>query len=874
MRLLGNTVFLLLFGAVLLNAQENSPAYKNLNLSFEQRAKGLVKLMTFQEKVSQMMHSAQPIERLGVPYYNWMNESLHGVANLEKFMTVFPQSIGMGASFDKECLFRVAAAISDEARAAHHNGYLNKEDRYLSGLTFWSPNINLIRDPRWGRGQESYSEDPFLLGKMGVQFIKGLQGDDPKYLKVISTAKHYVIHSGPEPERHEFNATPSERDFWESYMPHFIDAVRDGHVYSIMCAYNRYDGESCCGSNYLLDQLLRTRFGFQGYVVSDCGSIRNIYEDHKIKNTPEEAAALALKSGVDLNCGSVYKHLPEAFDQHLVTAAEIDTAVYRLMLARIKLGMFDPPGMVPYSKIPEEVIDSKEHKALALEMARKSIVLLKNENNALPLDKAVQKIAVIGPNAANETVLLGNYNGTPSNPVSALTGLKNKLPDAEILYSKGCEYVNAPDLMNLLPSSMLYTDPGLSQKGITVAYYDNKEFKGDPVVERTEQFIFLTSEFGPPFKDLEENDFSVKWAGYLDVRETARYRFIMEAPEKCRVYLNGDLILDCSEKNSTSEIELKKGSLQKLEIELVADTEEFDGSMFLRVNADDLERNALQAAEEADIVVMTMGISPEIEGEELGIDLPGFSGGDRVKIELPKVQQGLIKQISKLNKPVILVLMGGNAFALPEESKICDAILEAWYPGQSGGSAIADVLFGDYNPAGRLPVTFYKSTDDMPDFRNYDMEGRTYRFFKGKPLYPFGFGLSYTTFSYDNFMIPESIKAGEYLPLSVEVKNTGNVAGDEVVQVYVKDVEASVRTPVQSLQGFQRIHLEPGERKTIEFNLSPRQLALLNDNLHWMVEPGEFIISVGGGQPGYDLITSEVLSEKVNVGGEDYYVSD
>jgi beta-glucosidase len=874
MKLLKNIFPLFLICTLSLNAQENLPAFKNLNLSFEQRARDLVNRMTLKEKVSQMMFDAKPVKRLDIPAYNWMNECLHGVANMEKFATVFPQSIGMGASWDKECLFRVAMAISDEARAMHHYGYLNKEGRYVGGLTFFSPNINLIRDPRWGRGQESYSEDPYLLSQMGIQFIKGLQGNDPKYLKLVSTAKHYVVHSGPEPERHEFNALTSKRDFWETYMPHFIAAVREAKVQSIMCAYNRYEGESCCGSDYLLDQLLRKRFGFKGYIVSDCGSIRDIYENHKIKNTPEEAAALALKSGVDLNCGDVYERLPKALEENLITEKDIDTAVYRLMLARMKLGMFDPPQIVPYSKIPEAIIDSKEHKELALEVARKSMVLLKNENNILPLAKTVKKIAIIGPNAANETVLYGSYNGIPSNPISVLTGLKNKLPGAEILYSKGCEYVDSPDLLNLFPSYMLYTDSSFLKKGITVEYFNNKELEGTPVVKRVEQFIFLTSEFGVPFAGLKENNFSVMWKGFIDVPETAGYEIIVEAPEKCKVYLNNELVLDRKFSKSSGQLKLEKGKKYFLKIELVADTEEYETTMFLKTNSDDLKKNAIDVARKSDIVIMTMGISPEIEGEEMGIELPGFSGGDRTKIELPKVQEELIKKISELDKPIILVLMGGGSFALTEENKICDAILEAWYPGQSGGTAIADVLLGAYNPGGKLPVTFYKSTEDLTDFKSYNMKGRTYRFFKGSPLYPFGYGLSYTTFSYSNFNIPQSINAGDDLPISVEVKNTGRIAGDEVVQVYVKDVKASVRTPLLSLQGFERIHLGPGESKTIKFNLIPKQLALLNDNMKWMVEPGKFIISVGGGQPGYDLITSEVLSKSVKVVGENYYVSE
>jgi beta-glucosidase len=833
--------------------------------------------MTLDEKVSQMIHLARPIERFQIPYYNWMNECLHGVANMEDYVTVFPQSIGMGASWDTECMYRVATAISDEARAMHHNDYRNVEGGHVGGLTFWSPNINLFRDPRWGRGQESYSEDPYHIGQMAIPFIRGLQGDDPKYLKVVSTVKHYVVHSGPEPERHEFDAKTSERDFWETYMPHFVTALEEADVYSVMCAYNRYNGESCCGSNYLLNELLREKYDFDGYIVSDCGSVTDIFEFHKISDTPEEAAALAVKSGVDLNCGRgtffPYESLPKAVEKGLITESEIDTTLYRLMLARMKLGMFDPPEMVPYSKIPKEVIDSKEHQELALEMARKSIVLLKNENDILPLKKTTKKIAVLGPNANNEYVLLGNYHGIPSNPISLLNGLKNKLPQTEFFYSKGCDYVDEPDLLNLLPPAILFADEKMSQKGIKVEFFNNKIFSGDPVVEKVESNVFLTSEFGVPYKGLEEENFSVRWSGSIVIPENAKYKLIAEGNENCKVYLNDKLIIDGKKSSSSEFLDLKSGAPYSFKVELVADIEEFDLMMFWKIDQGDLADNAMAAAKESDIIIMAMGISNEIEGEELGVELTGFEGGDRTTIELPAEQQRLIKNIKSLNKPVILVLMGGGSFALPQENELCDAILMAWYPGQAGGAALADVIFGDYNPGGKLPLTFYKSTSDLPDFRNYDMEDRTYRFFKGQPLYPFGYGLSYTSFAYSDLEIPDTIKAGENVGLSVKIENTGSVAGDEVVQVYVKDIEASVRIPVHSLQAFKRIHLEPGETKTVQFNLSPKQIALLNDDMEWMVEPGEFVISVGGGQPGFNKTSSGVLSKYVNVTGNSCLVN-
>lgn len=851
------------------------PKYMNTNLSFEERARDLVSQMTLEEKVSQMVHVAQPIERLDIPYYNWMNECLHGVANMADFVTVFPQSIGMGASWDTECLHRVATAISDEARAMHHHDYRNLEGGHVGGLTFWSPNINLFRDPRWGRGQESYGEDPYHIGHMAIPFIKGLQGNDPTYLKVVSTAKHYVVHSGPEPERHEFNAISSERDFWETYMPHFITALKEADVYSVMCAYNRYNGESCCGSNYLLNELLRDTFAFEGYIVSDCGSVTDIFEFHKIKDTPEEAAALAVKTGVDLNCGRgsffPYDSLPEAVEKGLITESEIDTAIYRLMLARMKLGMFDPPEMVPYSKIPKAVINSKEHQELALEMARKTVVLLKNENKTLPLKKTIDTIAVIGPNANNENVLLGNYHGIPSNPISLFTGLKEKLPETTLLYSKGCDYVDEPDLLNLLPPALLFTDQDMTQKGIQVEFFNNKNFSGKPVAEGIESKIFLTSEFGVPHKGLEENNFSVRWTGYLAIPENAQYKFIALENENCKVYLNNTLIIDSKKNDSSKYLELKAGTPYSLEIDLIANHEEFDLTMFWKIDQDDLVRNAMAAAKEADAVIMAMGISTEIEGEELGVQLTGFAGGDRTTIELPANQQDLIKHIQSLGKPVILVVMGGGSFALPQENDICDAILMAWYPGQAGGNALADVLFGDYNPGGKLPLTFYKATDDMPDFRNYDMEGRTYRFFEGNPLYAFGYGLSYTSFAYSDLQMPDSAKAGQDIKVSVKVKNTGDVAGDEVIQLYVKDLEASVRVPLQSLQAFERIHLKPGQTKTVHFKLAPRQLALLNNDMQWMVEPGEFVISVGGGLPGSVSKTSDLISQIVSVNGENFY---
>lgn len=850
-------LFCIVLNPVFSGAQEAVPDYQNLELSFQERALDLVGRMTLEEKVSQLLHDAPAIKHLGVRAYNWMNECLHGVANHEGYATVFPQAIGMGASFNTNLMLKVGTAISEEARAMHHGGVRNAEEGYVIGLTFWSPNINLFRDPRWGRGQETYGEDPYHMGQMAIPFIKGLQGEHPRYLKTVSTVKHYVVHSGPEELRHEFNTISNERDFWESYMPHYITAIKDAKVHSVMCAYSRLNGESCCGSDYLLNELLRERLGFDGYVVSDCGSVWDIYDGHFLTESITEAAALALESGVDLNCGRAmefpYAKLADAVAEGMVNEAVVDTAAYRLMLARFKLGMFDPPEMVPYAQIPVDAIDSDTHKAVALQMARESIVLLKNENDLLPLSKQVGKVAVIGPNAAEHRVLYGNYNGIPSNPVSVLQGIEEKLPEAEILYSKGSELIGAKDFGTPVPASFLLT--ANKEEGLLASYYPNRSFAGEPSHTRIEREIVLSDEFGPPYDDLDMDNFSVRWEGHIRFPETALYHLSALAYPHFKIFIDDKPLKTGGKKRKFRHYEA--GKLYEIRIELISDT---DGFYFILGHAADhasLLRNAVEAANEADVVVLVAGLSSLLEEEGL----------DRSEIELPEIQQDLIREVLSVGKPSILVLMTGGSVALDGEALQVPAILEAWYPGQAGGTAVADVLFGDYNPGGRLPVTFYKSTSQLPDYEDYSMENRTYKYFTDDPLYPFGHGLSYTSFAYQHLEMPESIVAGEMLELSVEVENTGTVAGDEVLQVYVKDVEASVRVPKHSLQAFKRIHLQPGEVQRVDFTLGPQQLALLNDEMAWMVEPGEFIISVGGGQPGAQPASTDIITKSVQVTG-------
>ncbi|MGB5847464.1 MAG: glycoside hydrolase family 3 C-terminal domain-containing protein [Ignavibacteriaceae bacterium] len=844
--------------------QEKLPDYKDTNLSFEERAKDLVSRMTLEEKVSQLVHDSKAIERLGIPAYNWMNECLHGVAVMEGYATVFPQSIGMAASFNTQLMYKVASVISDEARAMHHNGIRNAEEGYVCGLNFWSPDINLYRDPRWGRGQETYGEDPYLMGRMAVSFIKGLQGDHPKYLKTIATVKHYVVHSGPEGERHEFNTISNDRDFWETYMPHYITSIKEANVQSVMCAYSRLNGESCCGSDYLLNELLREQLGFDGYVVSDCGSVTDIYDGHHLVDSITEAAVLALKSGVDLNCGRAmtfpFDKLSNAVNKGMLDESVVDTAAYRLMLARLKLGMFDPPEMVPYSSLPVEAIDSDKNKSIAFQMARESIVLLKNENNLLPLSKDIKTIAVIGPNADDHEVLYGNYHGTPSNPVSILEGMEEKLPNTEVLYSKGSELIDDEEFVTPVPLKFLLTPN--NEQGLLASYYPNRNFSGKPLHSRIEKQIIIFDEFGAPFEDLEINNFSIRWEGFISFPETALYKLNALAAPHYQIFINDKLVVG---ESTEGEYTLFKANINyKIRIEFISDEEGFYFILVHSLDNSSLLKNALKIAEDADAIILAVGISSLIEEESL----------DRDQIELPEIQQSLIKEILKLNKPTVLVVLGGGAIAFDDEVLNVPAMVEAWYPGQSGGTAVADVLFGDYNPAGRLPVTFYKSTSQLPPFEDYSMDNRTYKYFKDKPLFSFGYGLSYASFAYRNFEIPVSINSGENIQITVDVENTGNVEGEEVVQVYVKDLEATVRVPAHSLQAFKRIHLKPGDKQTITFNLPPKQLALLNEDMNWMVEPGEFIISVGGGQPDYIPTTTEVLSETVQVIGNNYIVSE
>jgi beta-glucosidase len=860
-----------------LRPQETLPPYKNPSLPIEQRVDDLVARMTLEEKISQMMNAAGRIERLGVPEYEWWNEGLHGVARAG-IATVFPQAIGLAATWDPVLVHQVADVVSTEARAKHHEFVRNGERGRYKGLTFWSPNINIFRDPRWGRGQETFGEDPYLTARIGVAFVKGLQGNDPRYFKVIATPKHYAVHSGPEPERHSFDARASERDLQETYLPAFRATIVEAKAAAVMCAYNRTNGEPCCANKRLTD-ILRREWKFDGHVVSDCGAIDDIYKRHQFVKTEAEASAIAVKAGTDLTCGREYGSLLQAVKDGLISEKEIDQSLKRLMTARFRLGMFDPPELVTYSRIPFSENDSPEHRALAIKTARESIVLLKNQGNTLPLKKNLRTIAVIGPNADAPDVLLGNYNGQPSKSVTPLAGIKDRLTTAtEVLYSAGVYQTGT--LTSAVDPSGLAPNPAAGSGGLRGEYFNNRDWKGEPALVRTDSAVNFNWGSISPAPQVAADNFSVRWSGKLIPPESGKYLLGVSGNGGLRLTLAGQVFLeDFTNRRTrilTKEVQLESGRGYDVVLDYQENANHYASARLIWAppgGARNLREDALNKARRADVVLMVMGISPSVEGEEMEVKAEGFRGGDRTSISLPREQEDLIKDVHALGKPVILVLMGGSALAVNWASENVAAIVHAWYPGEEGGTAIADILFGDYNPSGRLPVTFYKSVDQLPPFDDYNMAGRTYRYFKGEPLYPFGFGLSYTRFNYNKLKLDRNtLKPGDSVKVSVEVKNVGDRSGEEVVQLYLTDVGASFPVTIRSLVGIDRVNLKPGEARRVSFVLTPRQMSLINDDGKRIIEPGEFLLTVGGKQPGFqgqaDAATTSVVSGRFMVRGK------
>ncbi len=825
-------------------------SFQNPGLPVQTRINDLMGRMTLDEKISQLTNTSPAVERLGIPAYEWWNEALHGVARAGN-ATVFPQAIGLAATWNTDLIHEISDVISTEARAKHHEAFRNGDYGRYKGLTFWSPNINIFRDPRWGRGQETYGEDPYLTSRIGVAFVKGLQGDDPRYMKAAACAKHYAVHSGPEHLRHEFDITVSERDLWETYLPAFKALVTEADVEAVMCAYNRYDGYACCGSDTLLHDILRNRWGFEGHIVSDCGAIEDIFMNHKIVKSAPEAAAIAIKSGTDVRCGWGEPALKDAVKQGLVSEEEINTALRRLLNTRFKLGMFDPPEMVPYAKISYKKNNAPEHSALALKTARQSTVLLKNANSILPLSKELKKVAVIGPNADDYEVLLGNYNGTPIKYSTVLTGVKKVLPEsAAVTYALGVNCLGEKYRLKSVPKEVFSVN---GEKGIKTSYYANAELKGEPFMVATEQDINREYSYGAPIEDLPADNFSIRFEGELRPDKTGKYFLGITGDEGFRLYLEDKPVIDSwvsrGKKTTACEVELTAGKLYPFKLEYYEGSNNAQVMFGWHEPGYDLFEEAIKIASDADAIIFVGGITPRLEGEEMGEDIKfeGFYRGDRTKISLPDAQTEMLKALMKLGKPLVFVNMSGSAMSFVWEHENVPAIIQAWYPGEAGGEAIADIIFGNANPSGRLPVTFYKSEEQLPPYEDYAMAGRTYRYFDGDVLYPFGHGLSYSNFVYSNLMVtPGKIEEGNKITLSVDVTNQSQKDGDEVVQVYIKGNKASFPVPLKSLKAFKRIHIKFGEKENITFTLNPDDFGLFDDNMQRIIEPGDFTIMVGG----------------------------
>ena len=868
-RLIFQTVLFMLL-AIHSTAQEKQKEFlfQNTDLSFEKRVDDLVSRLTLEEKVSQMLNSSPAIPRLDIPAYDWWNETLHGVARTPFKVTVYPQAIAMAATFDKNSLFKMADYSALEGRAIYNKAVESgrTNERYL-GLTYWTPNINIFRDPRWGRGQETYGEDPYLTGVLGDSFVKGLQGDDPKYLKAAACAKHYAVHSGPEPLRHTFDVDVTPYELWDTYLPAFQKLVTESKVAGVMCAYNAFRTQPCCASDILMTDILRNQWKFEGYVTSDCWAIDDFFKNHKTHPDAESASADAVFHGTDIDCGTdAYKALVQAVKDGKISEKQIDISVKRLFMIRFRLGMFDPVEMVKYAQTPASVLENDEHKAHALKIARQSIVLLRNENKTLPLSKKLKKIVVLGPNADNDIAILGNYNGTPSKLTTVLQGIKEKVgSNTEVVYEKAVNFTN-DTLLVYSDFKKQYSFEG--KQGFKAEYYNNKELSGVPETTRTESEInHLWQEGEVVTKNIKANNFSARYTTNFTASQDGSLTFDLTADDGYRFLVDGKEVLNAWDRNrwgsQTYELKTKRNTVYNLVIEYW----QGDGKANVALHAGNYERTdfntLVNRLKDADAFVFVGGISPQLEGEEMKVNFPGFKGGDRTSILLPEIQTKLMKALKTTGKPIVFVMMTGSAIAIPWEAENIPAIANAWYGGQAAGTAVADVLFGDYNPAGRLPVTFYKSDADLSPFVDYKMDNRTYRYFKGKPLYGFGYGLSYTTFKYENLKLVPSVIKGKNVPVSVKITNMGKVSGEEVVQLYVVNKNLSIKAPLKTLKGFERISLESGESKTITFTLLPEDLSYVTSEGNHQQYNGKVEIVIGGHQPDEPNKTSGNVVTKI-----------
>jgi beta-glucosidase len=839
-------------------AQNNvKPLYLDPSQPIDTRVDDLIKRMTLEQKAQQLVNQARAIPDLQVPAYDWWSEALHGVANAGT-ATVFPEPVGLAATFDDPLIHEMAVVIGTEARAKHNQAVRAGRRDIMEGLDFWSPNINIFRDPRWGRGQETYGEDPFLTGRMGVAFVSGLQGDDPKYFRVISTPKHYAVHSGPEPTRHTIDIQVSKHDMADTYLPAFRATVTEAKAESIMCAYNRVNGQPACANTFLLKDTLRGAWKFNGYVVSDCDAVVDIFQGHHFVKSQAEAAAAAIKTGMDNECADFftitkddhdYKPFVDAVKQGLLTEADLDVSVRRLFTARMRLGLFDPPEMVPYGKTPDSEIDSAEHRQLALKIARESMTLLKNDG-VLPLATSTKKILVVGPLAESVQVLHGNYSGTASHAVTALEGMRKQFSGALVTYEPGTNFLRE---LPPVPTSALSTENG--KTGLTAEYFAG-DLTGTPQVTRIDPIVDLQRfAFIPDPQAIRApegmKEYSARWTGYLIPSESGTYQIGLAGSNE-RMWLDGKLIVDdpvLHDPNvQTASVSLTKGHRYPVKVEFLKGA--FSIKMVWQPVGKDPLIEATSAAQKADVVIAVVGITSKLEGEEMKVDLPGFRGGDRTSLNLPAEEEALLGALKGTGKPLVVILMNGSALAVNWANDHANAILDAWYSGEEGGTAIAETLAGVNNPAGRLPVTFYKGTEQLPDFEDYNMKNRTYRYFTGEPLYGFGHGLSYTTFEYSGMKLSNpQLQAGNPLNVEVDIKNTGKRDGDEVAELYIS-FPKTPGAPLKALRGFKRVHLKAGEQQHVKLTLGPRDLSYVNEAGDRLVGAGDYLITLGGGQPG------------------------
>ena len=853
---------------------QKSP-FLNTNLSPEQRAQDIVHRMTLEEKASQLVNQSRAIPRLNIPQYDWWSEALHGVIN--QGTTEFPEPVGLAATFDPAAIHQMAEVISTEGRIKNAQAVREKrENMFFQGLDFWSPNINIFRDPRWGRGQETYGEDPFLTARMGVAFVKGMQGTDPKYYKTIATPKHYAVHSGPEYTRHTADVKVSKHDELDTYLPAFRATVTEAKAGSVMCAYNDINGEPACASQFLLEDQLRGKWNFQGYVVSDCGAVVDIFRNHHFKPSQPEASAISLQRGMDNECvdggflvkdDSDYKAYADAVKQGFLKESDIDKTLVRLYTARIKLGMFDPPEMVPYSKISESELNSPANRELAHKIANESMVLLKNDG-VLPLKKGT-KIAVIGPLADQTKVLLGNYNGQPTHTVSILEGLKKEFAGGTVTYVAGTQFLGHD--ATPVPASALSVDgkPGIkvSFSKLDMSNINNPEAM-KPVATRVDPTLDAGAKPLPP-EAANLKPLVMRYEGTLTALETGDYALGLKASGFFRMQVEGKNVTSAYDADPSApklgQVHLEAGKPAKLQVDYTAPEKGDPNAVLVWNKVDWTPRpEAVEAAKKADVVVAVLGITSELEGEEMQVSVPGFKGGDRTSIDLPKAEEDLLKAVAAAGKPVVLVLTNGSALAVNWANEHANAILDAFYPGEEGGTAVAETLSGKNNPAGRLPVTFYKSVDDLPPFEDYAMKGRTYRYFTGTPLYPFGYGLSYTKFSYKGLTLSKpSVAAGDPVTADVTLTNTGSRAGDEVVQLYLK-FPNTPGAPLKALRGFQRVHLAAGASQKVHFELKDRDLSMVTEAGEPVIAEGDYSMFVGGGQPD---TSAQTLTAKFHING-------